>query len=312
MITETQQQQARAQMHSARDALAWGEAVLRDEPVYLGHGTADFSDEALWLLLHALGLSWDADESVLDEPLSAQQADDFVALISRRVNERMPAAYLTGRTWFCGLEFHVDERVLIPRSPLAELIEQRFQPFIQPDRVRHVLDLCTGSGCIAVACAHAFPDARVSASDISAEALAVCRQNIALHGMEGRVIAQQADGLEGLAADHDIIVCNPPYVDAEDMASLPPEYHHEPGLALASGEDGLDFTRRLLRDAADHLAEQGILVVEVGNSAGAVSRAWPRVPFLWLEFEHGGDGAFLLTREQLLAHREQFGTTDQV
>lgn len=306
MISELEQQQASQALVTVRDCLRWGESALRRGEAFLGHGTDDYGDEALNLLLHVLGLPWDSDPRLLDARLLPLELDAYVALMTRRVNERMPAAYLTGRAWFCGLEFRVDERVLVPRSPLAELIEQGFEPWVVPEQVHRVLDLCTGSGCIAIALAAAMPHAQVDASDISADALAVCRDNIALHGAENQVRALQGDGLGAAEGRYDLIVTNPPYVDAQDMASLPEEYRHEPVLALASGADGLDFTRRLLREAPEYLTEHGVLIVEVGNSWESMLQVWPEVPFFWFEFERGGHGVFMLTRDQLLAHAAAF------
>ncbi|WP_111656811.1 50S ribosomal protein L3 N(5)-glutamine methyltransferase [Isoalcanivorax indicus] len=306
MISEQEQQQACATLHTVRDCLRWGESALRRGGVFLGHGTDDYGDETLNLLLHVLGLPWDSDPRLLDARLLPMERDAFVGLMTRRVNERLPAAYLSGRAWFCGLEFRVDERVLVPRSPLAELIEQRFEPWLVPEQVGRVLDLCTGSGCIAIAAACALPHAEVDASDISEAALAVCRDNIALHGLESQVRPLLGDGLSAAEGRYDLIISNPPYVDAADMASLPDEYRHEPVLALASGDDGLDFTRRLLREAPDYLADQGVLIVEVGNTWETMLGIWPEVPFFWFEFERGGQGVFMLSREQLLAHRAAF------
>lgn len=306
MISEAEQQQACEHLLSVRDWLRWAETVLRREAVFLGHGTDHYWDEGLVLVMHALHLPWHSDPRILDARLLPAERQAVVDLLARRVNDRMPAAYLTGRAWFCGLEFLVDERVLIPRSPIAELIEQGFAPFIDPERVGRVLDLCTGSGCIAIACAYAFPEVRVDASDIDAGALAVCRENVALHGLQSRVFPREADAFTGLEGEYDLIVTNPPYVDAGDMAALPAEYRHEPALALASGADGLDFTRRLLVEAPDHLAPGGVLVAEVGNSGDALQATWPEVPFMWLEFEHGGEGVFSMTREALLDWRDHF------
>lgn len=310
-ICAEEQQQASQALVTVRDCLRWGESALRRGDVFLGHGTDDYGDEVLGLLLHVLALPWDSDPRLLDARLLPAEIERFVQLMVQRVNERRPAAYLTGRAWFCGLEFKVDERVLVPRSPLAELIEQRFEPWLVPEQVSRVLDLCTGSGCIAIATAFALPQAEIDATDICAQALAVCRDNIEHHGLQQQVRARQGDGLAAAEGQYDLIISNPPYVDAADMASLPDEYRHEPVLALASGADGLDFTRRLLREAPDYLSEQGILIVEVGNSWETMLNIWPEVPFFWFEFERGGHGVFMLTREQLLTHRQSFSAPDQ-
>lgn len=306
MMTDSEQQEAREHLKTARDCLRWAESLMRRESVFLGHGTDDYWDEGLSLLLHVLHLPWESDPRILDARLLPGEVSQFVALLRRRIEDRLPAAYLTGQAWFCGLPFKVDKRVLIPRSPLAELIEVGFEPFVESGQVQRVLDLCTGSGCIAIASAYAFPGATVDASDISADALAVCEENIREHGLAHRVTAIESDGLTKLQGSYDLIVSNPPYVGAEEMASLPPEYAHEPGLALASGEDGLDFTRQLLLDAPDYLSEQGILIVEVGNTWEVLQAHWPEVPFFWFSFERGGQGVFMLTRDQLVTYGAEF------
>lgn len=289
------------------DFLRWGESKLREFDVFLGHGTDNYHDEALALLLFVTYLPWSTDPKILNTRLLPTEKQHFLALLEQRINARIPTPYLTNEAWFCGLPFYVDERVLIPRSPLGEIIEAQFSPWLQfPDAELKVLDLCTGSGCIAIAMAYALPNAIVDAIDISAEALAVCEHNVAEHGLDNRVFPLLGDGLRVAQGPYDLIVSNPPYVDADEMASLPQEYRHEPELALASGEDGLDFTRTLLAQASDYLTEDGNLIVEVGYSWPAVEQQWPEVPFLWLEFARGGEGAFMLSRQQLLEYRHLF------
>jgi ribosomal protein L3 glutamine methyltransferase len=231
---------------------------------------------------------------------NSQQAA-LQALVARRIGERVPVVYLTRRCWFAGLEMYVDERVLIPRSPLAELIEQRFAPWIDAARVLRVADVGTGSGCIAIACARALPRARADAVDISAPALQVARLNIRRHRLTRRVRAIKSNYFSALPRGaYDIIVSNPPYVGRAEMATLPPEYRHEPPAALAAGADGLDAVRIILREAARYLKAGGLLVVEVGNTEALVRRGFPQLPFTWLQFARGGGGVFLLTREQLI------------
>jgi len=265
-----------------------------------GHGTDNARDEAAALVWHALRLPRAPSAAQLARPVSRRALARIEALLSRRIHERIPAVYLTRRCWFAGLSLYVDERVLVPRSPIAELIERRFAPWIEPTRVRRVLDLGTGSGCIAIACARAFPAARVDALDISSDALAVALRNIRRHRLQRRVRVLQSNHFAALnGASYDIIVSNPPYVGRRELRGLPGEYRHEPQLALAAGEDGLDSVRVILRRAAAHLRTGGILIVEVGNSERAVRRAFPRLPFVWLSFERGGGGVFVLRREQL-------------
>ncbi len=289
-----------AQLSRIRDFIRWGASRMHEAGLHFGHGTSDALDEAVALVLHALHLPPDLHSDYFDAVLLPEEKDKVLALLRRRVEERIPAAYLMNRTWFMGLEFYVDSRVLVPRSPLAEGIEQRFSPWVKPDRVQRILDLCTGSGCIGIACAYAFLDADVDMTDISEDALAVAQHNIEAHGLEGRVRAVRSDLFRDLAGQrYDLIVSNPPYVGREELESLPPEYRHEPALGLASGEQGLDAVLEILHQAGDHLTDAGVLVVEVGNTQELLMEALPEAPFTWLEFQRGGQGVFLLTREQL-------------
>ncbi|HAZ79859.1 MAG TPA: 50S ribosomal protein L3 N(5)-glutamine methyltransferase [Porticoccaceae bacterium] len=292
--------------NSVRDLLIVGESLFTNSAVYFGHGTDNAWDEAVCLLSFALSLGPEVDRSELDRQLSVAENELIKALYQQRIDQRIPAPYLTGQAWFCGLPFTVDQRVIIPRSPIAQLIMCYFQPWLTTEPSR-ILDLCAGSGCIGISCAYGFEDATVVLSDISTDALAVAEINVHRHKMLDRVTVIQSDLFCALTEQcFDLIVCNPPYVDAADLSEMPDEYKHEPPIALASGNDGLDFTRQLLQQAADYLTSEGILIVEVGNSCVALEAAFPRVPFLWLDFEQGDGGVFLITRDELVAHREFF------
>jgi len=274
---------------------------LKRARVFFGHGTDNAWDDAAALVWHALRLPHTASARAYERAVSPAGQERVAALVARRISERVPAVYLTGQTWFAGLPFNVDPRVLIPRSPIAELIEQRFAPWVDAKRVRRILDIGTGSGCIAIACAYAFPRSRVDGADISNDALEVARANVRRHRLGRRVRLVKSDHFSALRGEsYDIIVSNPPYVGAREMARLPPEYRHEPALALAAGRSGLDSVRVILSEAARHLRTEGMLIVEVGNTEAAVRRAFPELPFTWLHFERGGGGVFLLTAEQLV------------
>jgi len=288
-------------------------AVTRFEvaEVYYGHGSDNAVDEAFYLITQGLNLAYDIPPYMMQAKLTAEEKTNIFQLIQRRVIDRVPLPYLTHKAWFAGLEFYVDERVLIPRSPIAELIEAGFQPWLQVDEVESILDLCTGSACIAIACAMAFPEADVVASDIDSSVLEVAAENVKAHEMEHRVTLCQSDVFDGLAADQkfDLIISNPPYVDDEDMQSLPPEYRHEPGLALAAGENGLQVVDKILSGAYARLKDNGMLVIEVGNSADALLDAYPNIEFTWFEFERSETPVFFLYKEQLEMLFENRGET---
>jgi ribosomal protein L3 glutamine methyltransferase len=292
--------QVKAELATVGDCVRWAQTCFERAGIHFGHGTDNAWDEALHLIFGTLKLDWGSDPSVLDCRVSGTEKAAVMRNVERRVDERIPVPYLTGRAWFAGLEFKIDRRAIIPRSPIAELIEREFSPWYVGADIQRVLDLCCGSGCIGLAIAAWMPDTRVDLVDIDEQALALARENRDLLGLEQRVELIGSDLFAQLRGrQYDLIVTNPPYVDAEDLQSMPPEYTFEPDLALGSGSEGLDSIRSILRDAVHYLAPQGLLVAEVGNSWQALEAAFPRVPFTWLELERGGHGVFVLTAREL-------------
>lgn len=290
-----------------RDFIRWGASRFVEAKLHFGHGTATALDEAAALALHTLHMPYNLSEFYLQTALTLQEKQAIVNVFERRINERKPAAYLTHESIFAGLSFYVDERVLVPRSPIAELIEQRFAPWVEEDQVERILDLCTGSGCIAIACAYAFPEAEVDAVDKSSEALAVAMINLKKHHLTDEIELYESDLFNALPdAQYDIIVSNPPYVAISEWQKLPPEFHVEPEIGFVAGPTGLDLVIRILVEAKDYLTPNGILVVEVGSSAETLQETFPNVPFYWLDFERGGDGVFLLTAEQVGEYHDDF------
>jgi ribosomal protein L3 glutamine methyltransferase len=298
-VSHKQSRSRAAESVTVQQLIARGARRLRRARVFFGHGTDNARDESAALVWHALGLP-PPTPKIYARVTNLPQQRQVRELLTRRIEERIPAVYLTGEIWFAGLLFRTDPRALIPRSPIAELIERGYAPWIDARRVRRVLDIGTGSGCIAIATAKMLPRATVDAVDISAAALQLALVNVRRYRLRRRVRLIESDHFSALKAErYDIIVSNPPYVGAREMRSLPAEYRHEPRLALAAGPDGMDAVRAILKGARRHLNPGGILVVEVGNTEGAVRRAFARLPFTWLTFERGAGGVFLLTAEQL-------------
>ena len=291
---------AAEQFITLEDFLVWANRYFEQSDIYYGHGTDNPWDEAVMLALYVLQLPAENDSKVLQTILKPNQQQQLLNLALRRVQENIPIPYLTNEAWFAGERYYVTKDVLIPRSPLAELICNHFQPWLGKNNPQHILDLCTGSGCLAILCAKKFPNSKVDAIDISKAALEVAEKNIVMHACQKQVHAIESDlfsAVEGTR--YDIIISNPPYVSDAEMRELPKEYTHEPTLALASGNDGLDLTRKILQQAANYLTDDGLLIVEVGNSWQTLAEKYPDIEFIWLEFANGGDGVFLLTAAYL-------------
>ena len=289
-----------------QDMMRWAYSYFNASDLYYGHGYDNAWDEAQQLVLAALYLPADVPEAMYQSRLTLVEKERVIRLIETRLGTRQPVAYLTNSAWFCGSEFYVDERTIVPRSPIGELIMQKFAGLIDHEPKR-ILDMCTGSGCIAIACAQQFLEAEVDAVDLSLDALDVAQINIERHGLAERVFPISSDLFNDIPQDkYDLIVTNPPYVDEEDLDDMPQEFHFEPEMSLGSGADGLDITKRILAQAADYLTDNGVLVCEVGNSMVHLIEQFPTVPFNWIEFKNGGLGVFSLTRAQLLECRHLF------
>lgn len=289
------------QLHTVADYCRYGATLFNQAELFYGHGSETAFNDAYILVMYALSLPNDVDDSIMSCRLVESEKHNILALFNRRVEEQIPVAYITNIAYFAQLPFYVDERVLIPRSPIGELIENQFFPYIAVNKSpKRILDLCTGSGCIAIACASYFSEAEVDAVDLSEDALNVAQMNIENHGLSEQVIPIQSDVFSGVAGhSYDLIVSNPPYVDQQDIDSLPQEYLHEPEMGLGCGTDGLDIVRVILAQSAQHLNEGGLLFCEVGNSEVHVKALYKEVPFTWLSFERGGHGVFMLTKAQL-------------
>lgn len=295
------------ELQTLGDFIRWGASQFNHAQLFFGHGTDNALDEAVQLVAYALHLPPQLPDVLWHTHLTYTEKQQVLVLLQRRVQERIPAAYLTHTAWFATLQFYVDNQVLIPRSPIAELIEQQYDPWIEINQVNRMLDLCTGSGCIAIASALlAFPEAEIDAVDISFQALEVARKNIEKYELGQRVHTIHSDLFSSLSGVHyDLIVCNPPYVDAENIQKMSEEYRHEPIIGLEAGKDGLFFVKQILHQALNYLTPQGILIVEVGSSQAALIEQYPNLPFTWLTFQRGGEGIFLLTAEQLMLNFER-------
>ena len=289
-----------ASFETINDFLRYGLSCASRASLHYGHGTDNAWDDIRALILASLSLPYDIEPALLNTRLTLDEKEHLARQLERRIEQRIPVPYLTHEAVFCDLSFYVDDRVLIPRSPIAELIMNQFEPWCDPAKVHSILDLCTGSGCIAIACAYAFPDAIVDASDISFDALSVAAINCESHEMDEQVSLIQSDCFDAIEPHrYSLIISNPPYVGADEMLTLPAEYEYEPVLALETGNNGLAIVDKILRTAVNYLDDDGLLVVEVGNSEEALMEAYPHVPFTWIEFERGGQGVFVLTAEQL-------------
>ena len=302
----TPYQQAVEQLHTIIDWIRFASSQFQSNQLYYGHGTDNPWDEAVLLVTASLHLPFDITPQQAECRIITDEKALLAERIQRRVEERIPVAYLINEAWFAGMPFYVDERVLVPRSPLAELLDNRVSPWLDGIEPSRVLDLCCGSGCIGIASLQQFEEAQLDLADLSEDALDVAQINVERYGLYEQVAVIKSDLFSNLQGPYDLILSNPPYVDAADLADMPQEYHHEPAMGLGSGDDGLDITRRILAEAPDYLSDKGVIVVEVGNSWINLEAAFPQVPFTWVSFENGGDGVFVFTKAELERYRDQF------
>ena len=293
--------QEKNQLHTIRDILRFAVSQFNKADLFFGHGTMTAFDDAVCLVLSTLYLPLDQLDSFLDASLTSDEKIQVLHMIERRITEKKPTAYLTKEAWLGDHRFYIDERVIVPRSFIAELLQMQLTPWINdPDKLYSALDLCTGSGCLAILLAHAFNNARIDAVDISTAALEVAQRNIADYGLQEKIRLVESDFFSNLGKQrYDLIISNPPYVNAKSMATLPKEYRHEPNIALASGDDGLNAIRVILHQAAHYLTDQGILIVEIGHNRQLLEQAFPQTPFTWLETSAGNEFVFLLRQDQL-------------
>ncbi|MEH6444241.1 MAG: 50S ribosomal protein L3 N(5)-glutamine methyltransferase [Oceanospirillaceae bacterium] len=293
-------------LHSIRDYIRSCYSQMMQQEVFLGHGHVSAYEEASQLVLAAVYLPWNAPAQVLDARLLDAEKERVLDFMQRRITQREPLPYIINQAWFMQMPFYVDTRVLIPRSPIAQMIENQFSPFMGMGPVDRILDLCTGSGCIGIACGYAFEEAIVDIADISESALEVAKINVQKHEMQDQVNIIESDLFANISEKYQLIVSNPPYVDKSDLSSMPAEYQHEPALALGSGDDGLDLCKKILAQACDYLTDDGLLVVEVGNSEVHLMEQYPQVPLIWVELEAGGNGVFAISAADLKQYREFF------
>lgn len=296
------------ELHTIRDVIRWTVSRLNSSDIFYGHGSDNALDEAIKLTLQSLFLPMDTPENIQTSRLTRCERYLVIKRVIRRINDRIPASYLTNKAWFCGMEFYIDERVLVPRSPIGELINNRFHSLLSSSP-KYILDMCTGSGCLAIACSNAFPKAVVDAVDISIDALAVTERNIQAHGFQNKVIPIHSDLFCDVPCiQYDLIVTNPPYVNVKDMSNLPKEFLFEPKLGLEAGIDGLKLVLRILSYASDYLSDKGILICEVGNSMKSLIERHPNIAFTWIQFKNGGEGVFAITKQELINSKLSFNS----